>query len=84
VAVGGGGLLAGIATAIAALKPSVRVIGVGNRPAPPSSPPLSAANHPVTLDKTGSRPTGCFPMTIGTCRSPRCGTRSHESVQVTE
>ncbi len=49
VPVGGGGLIAGIAAAVAALKPSVRVIGVE----PEGAPKLARAleqGHTVQLE----------------------------------
>ncbi len=50
VCVGGGGLLAGIAVAAKALKPSVRVIGVEPEGAPAVTRSL-AAGFPVTIEK---------------------------------
>ena len=64
VPVGGGGLLAGIATAIAAEKPSVRVVGVE----PVGAAKLTAAlrsGHPVALDSTESLADGLKPLSIG-------------------
>lgn len=49
IAIGGGGLITGMATALKALKPSVRIIGIE----PEGSPTLKAsldAGHVVTLD----------------------------------
>ena len=54
VAIGGGGLISGLSTAIRARKPGVRVIGVE----PTGSPTLKAsveAGHVVTLDKVTSK-----------------------------
>jgi threonine dehydratase len=54
VAIGGGGLISGMAVALKALKPSVRVIGIE----PIGSPTLRAcldAGHLVRLDKVTSR-----------------------------
>jgi threonine dehydratase len=48
VATGGGGLLAGIATAVKAKRPEVRVIGVQAEQAA-AYPPSLAAGHPVPL-----------------------------------
>jgi len=50
VCTGGGGLLAGIATAVKALRPEVRVIGVEPEGAATVSRSL-AAGHPVTLER---------------------------------
>lgn len=49
VGTGGGGLLAGVATAIKAHKPDVRVVGVQAEGAA-AWPQALAAGHPVTLD----------------------------------
>jgi threonine dehydratase len=49
VGVGGGGLLAGISTAVKALRPDVRVIGVQAAGAA-AYPPSLRAGRPVTLD----------------------------------
>ena len=48
VSAGGGGLLAGIATAVKALRPDVRVVGVQAERAA-AYPPSLAAGHPVPL-----------------------------------
>lgn len=56
VAIGGGGLIAGLATAVKALKPSVRIVGIE----PVGAPTLHAslqAGRVVTLDKV----TTCVP-----------------------
>ena len=49
VAIGGGGLIAGVATAVRALKPEIRVIGVEPVGAPTLKESVSAG-HLVTLD----------------------------------
>ncbi|WP_042403543.1 threonine ammonia-lyase [Streptacidiphilus carbonis] len=49
VGVGGGGLLAGIATAVKQLRPDVRVVGVQAAGAA-AYPPSLAAGHPVSLE----------------------------------
>ncbi|WP_031083552.1 threonine ammonia-lyase [Streptomyces sp. NRRL WC-3549] len=49
VGVGGGGLVAGIAVAVKALRPDVRIIGVQAEGAA-GYPPSLAAGHPVSLD----------------------------------
>jgi threonine dehydratase len=54
VAIGGGGLIAGLATAVKALKPSVRIIGIE----PVGAPTLHAslqAGRVVTLDKVTTK-----------------------------
>ncbi|MFC5718979.1 threonine ammonia-lyase [Streptomyces gamaensis] len=48
VGVGGGGLVAGIAVAVKALRPDVRIVGVQAAGAA-AYPPSLAAGHPVTL-----------------------------------
>ncbi|MDI9633709.1 MAG: threonine ammonia-lyase [Methanolinea sp.] len=53
VPVGGGGLIAGIATALHALRPEIRVIGV-QAAACPSAREALVAGHPVTVE---ARPT---------------------------
>jgi threonine dehydratase len=53
VAVGGGGLIAGIAAATKALRPDIRIVGV--EPAGAASAAASlAAGHPVTLSHTAT------------------------------
>lgn len=49
VGIGGGGLAAGIAVAVKALRPDVRIVGVQAAGAA-SYPPSLAAGHPVALD----------------------------------
>ncbi|MBA0054235.1 threonine ammonia-lyase [Streptomyces sp. AJS327] len=57
VGVGGGGLVAGVATAVKALRPDVRVIGVQAEGA--AAYPLSlAAGHPVALDSVSTMADG--------------------------
>ena len=64
VPVGGGGLLAGVATAIKAAKPSIRVIGVEPAGAAAMKASLEAG-HPVTLAKTASVADGLMPVRPG-------------------
>src|SRR4051812_8807478 len=64
VQVGGGGLSAGVATAIKLMLPAVRVVAVE----PSGAPKLSrarAAGHPVRLDKTKSLADGLMAVEIG-------------------
>ncbi|MFT9785381.1 MULTISPECIES: threonine ammonia-lyase [Streptomyces] len=49
VGIGGGGLAAGIAVAVKALRPDVRIVGVQAEGAA-AYPPSLAAGHPVSLD----------------------------------
>jgi threonine dehydratase len=53
VPIGGGGLISGVAVALKALRPTVRVIGVEPAGAPKMTA-SRAAGHPVTLPKTAS------------------------------
>jgi threonine dehydratase len=65
VPVSGGGLLAGVSTAIKALKPGVRTIGVE----PSGAPKITAsraAGHPVRLEKTASIADGLLALQPGT------------------
>jgi threonine dehydratase len=64
VPVGGGGLIAGIATALAALRPDAAVTGVE----PMDSAALAAAlaaGRPVRLDRTTSIADGLLPLSVG-------------------
>jgi threonine dehydratase len=64
VQVGGGGLSAGVATAIKTRRPSARVVAVE----PAGAPKLSrarAASHPVRLEKTSSLADGLMAVEIG-------------------
>ena len=65
VPVGGGGLSAGVATAIKLTVPNARVIGVE----PAGAPKLSrarAAGHPVRLETTGGLADGLLAVEVGT------------------
>jgi threonine dehydratase len=64
VPVGGGGLLAGIASAVAALAPEVEVIGIEPAGAPKLTRAL-AAGEPVTLEQAESIADGLLPLSIG-------------------
>jgi threonine dehydratase len=64
VPVGGGGLIAGIAAAVSALEPTVRVIGVEPVGAPKLARALEAG-RPVKLDSTDSLADGLLPLSIG-------------------
>jgi threo-3-hydroxy-L-aspartate ammonia-lyase len=64
VPVGGGGLIAGISAAAAALKPGVRIHGVEPVGAPKLSRALQAG-QPVELDHTESLADGLLPLAIG-------------------
>jgi threonine dehydratase len=65
VPVGGGGLSAGVSTAVKLLAPNARVIGVE----PTTAPKLSRAReqgHPVHLEKTGGLADGLQASAVGT------------------
>ena len=64
VPVGGGGLLAGVAAAVKALRPDARVIGVEPAGAAKMSRSL-AAGSPVTLESTSSIADGLLPVRPG-------------------
>lgn len=83
VPVGGGGLIAGIASAVAALKPEVRVIGVEPAGAPKLARAL-AAGHPVRLDHTESMADGLLPLSIGELPFKVLSGLVREAVQVSE
>ena len=64
VQVGGGGLSAGVATAVKLLSPGTRVVAVE----PAGAPKLSAARsagHPVVLSRTGGLADGLLAVAIG-------------------
>lgn len=83
VPVGGGGLLAGIATAIGVLQPSVRIIGVEPVGAAKLTAAL-AAGHPVTLDSTRSLADGLMPLALGNLPYAQIRGIVRESVLVTD
>ena len=64
VPVGGGGLAAGVATAVKALVPEAQVVTVEPEGAP-TYERARAAGKPVTLDHTGSIADGLLPLRIG-------------------
>jgi threonine dehydratase len=81
--VSGGGLLAGISIAVAAIKPSVRLVGVEPEGAAKLSAAL-AAGEPRTLERTASMADGLLTPSVGTFTWPilRCVVR--EAIQVSE
>jgi threonine dehydratase len=83
VPVGGGGLIAGIASAVAALKPSVRVIGVEPLGAPKLARAL-AAGRPVRLAHTASLADGLLPLAVGELPFALLRGVVREAVQVSE
>jgi threonine dehydratase len=83
VPVGGGGLIAGIAAAVAALNPKVRVIGVE----PAGAAKLARAleqGRPVKLDRTDSLADGLLPLSVGELPFGVLSGVVRESVVVTE
>ena len=83
VPVGGGGLIAGIAAAVAALKPSVRVIGVE----PEGAPKLARAldqGHTVQLELAQSLADGLLPLSVGELPFAVMSGVVREAVQVSE
>jgi threonine dehydratase len=64
VPVGGGGMIAGVAAAVKALKPDTRVVGVEPAGAPKMSASL-AAGHPVTLEQVRSIADGLLAVRPG-------------------
>ncbi len=83
VPVGGGGLIAGIAAAVAALKPSVRVVGVE----PEARAKLAAAleaGRAVQLELTESLADGLLPLSVGELPFAVLSGVVREAVQVSE
>jgi threonine dehydratase len=83
VPVGGGGLIAGIAAAVAAIKPTVRVVGVEPVGAPKLARALEAG-QPIVLDHTESLADGLLPLAIGKLPFTILSKVVRESVEVTE
>jgi threonine dehydratase len=83
VPVSGGGLLAGISVAVAALAPRVRLVGVEPAGAAKLTAAL-AAGAPTTLDRTDSLADGLLSRAIGTLTFGILRRVVHEAVTVTE
>jgi threonine dehydratase len=83
VPVGGGGLIAGIAAAVAAIKPSVRIVGVEPAGAPKLARALEAG-QPILLDHTESLADGLLPLSIGKLPFAILSEVVRESVQLAE
>ncbi len=64
VAIGGGGLMAGVASAVKALKPSCRVIGVELEAGPGMTPSL-AAGKPLAVPRPTTLADGLAPPFVG-------------------
>lgn len=83
VPVGGGGLIAGIAAAVAAVKPTVQVIGVE----PIAAAKLARAlevGRPTRLELTASLADGLLPLSIGELPFAVLSGVVREAVQVSE
>jgi threonine dehydratase len=83
VPVGGGGLIAGIAAAVAAIKPSVRVIGIE----PVGAAKLTRAletGRPTRIEFTGSLADGLLPLCIGEIPFAVMSGIVKQAVQVTD
>jgi threonine dehydratase len=83
VPVGGGGLIAGVAAAVAAIKPSVRVVGIEPVGAPKLARALEAG-RPVKLDHTESMADGLLPLSIGELPFAVLSPIVREAIQVSE
>ena len=83
VQVGGGGLIAGIASAVQALKPEVEVIAVEPEGAPKLARAL-AAGRPVRLETAVSIADGLLPFQIGTLPFEVIGGIVRRAVQVSD
>ena len=81
--VSGGGLLAGISIAVAAIKPSVRLVGVEPEGAAKLTAAL-AAGEPRTLERTGSMADGLLTPSVGSFTWPILRRVVREAVQVSE
>ncbi|MEP6571477.1 MAG: threonine/serine dehydratase [Gemmatimonadota bacterium] len=83
VPVGGGGLIAGIATAAVALKPGIRVIGVEPAGAAKLSAAL-AAGRPTRLERSHSIADGLLPLSVGVLPFQHLDGVVHQAVRVEE
>ncbi len=83
VPVGGGGLIAGVAAAVKAIRPQVRVIGVQAAGAA-SFPPAMVAGTPVVLDRVQTIADGIAVKTPGTLTLAHVQEHVDEVVTVTD
>jgi len=83
VPVGGGGLLAGVAAAVLALRPEVEVIGVEPEGAPKLSAALRAGN-PVELGATSSLADGLLTRAVGVTPWSVIQGRVRRAIQVSD
>jgi threonine dehydratase len=81
--VSGGGLLAGISVAVAALKPTVRLIGVEPEGAAKLTAAL-AAGRPATLARTESMADGLLTLSVGRFTWPILSRLVREAARVSE
>jgi len=81
--VSGGGLLAGISVAVAAMKPSVRLIGVEPEGAAKLTAAL-AAGAPTTLARTASMADGLLTQSVGRFTWPILSRVVREAARVSE
>jgi threonine dehydratase len=81
--VSGGGLLAGISAAVAALKPAVRLVGVEPEGAAKLTAAL-AAGRPTTLARTESMADGLLTQSVGGLTWPILSRVVREAVRVSE
>ena len=81
--VSGGGLLAGLSVAVAALKPAVRLIGVEPEGAAKLTAAL-AAGGPATLARTESIADGLLTQSVGRLTWPILSRVVHEAARVSE
>jgi threonine dehydratase len=83
VAVGGGGLISGVAGALKALRPDCRVVGVEAEGAASMSAAL-AAGHPVTLDRLDTMADGIANKAVSELTLAHVAALVDEVVTVTE
>lgn len=81
--IGGGGLLAGTACAVQAIRPAVRLIGVEPTGAPKLSAALSAG-EPTPTEGPGSIADGLLPLSVGRLTWQYIAPVVHEAVSVTD
>jgi threonine dehydratase len=83
VPIGGGGLMAGVATAVKQLKPACRVIGVELEAGPGMTPAL-AAGRPVPVPRPRTLADGLTPPFVGALPLEAARRRVDEIVMVSE
>lgn len=83
VPVGGGGLLAGICVAVAALRPETRVVAVEPEGAAKLTAAM-AAGEPTALERTASVADGLLPLAVGEMTFPLIQPVVHQVVTVND